>query len=1393
MKNFRIFIKTMLISICALALAVLPTKAYATQYSSTNYMMLYGKGNGRPTGFYWVYTKNSGANKPVIKIVRSSDASGSSTLAESADEAIFCIKDGIGFGSSDGSNGTTASVVNYNQYFNMRTPSSIDSTYKTNLPSDSTNYAKLMWILDHVVNPSDTTETANLLDNIGIQESDFDNYNTSDFGGKTTAEIKKDIIEAVEQAAIWHYTNAGTVYDPDVSPNFFRTSTNNGTPKSLDGSYGDGTDFQEAPHNVIYSYFINGAEKNASYDYANSGLTTLTLDSSNATTTTSGSNVLVGPYKINKTGDSTFTINATITSGDYTFQESEIKILNSTKSDNLGGNNSSEKIKSSVGSNFYISLPASKVTGSVKLNIKGNSTGRTITYWSAPANEVSVTQPVAIVKTVSQPINLTDEKATGKYNVVLVKEDSTGEQLNSTATFVVNGVTKTVTGKLTIAENVEINSSNVNTPDVYTIKETLPPDKYCAFDGTITITVNKKLENSEYVTSSDLISYKVTDDSGNEISKEGSNVYLKDGNIYVEVKDYQFDLALRKFITSINGVAPSTSREPVITQESLKALAEGSSDAFDTTTAHKTHTKDALSVNAGDKVVYTIRIYNEGDLDGKATEITDYLPEGLSLAENSEINTKYGWKADTTNSKKITSSYLANTNIAGFNRVPANGTYTIDYQDVQVECTVNSNITESTNLRNVAEITKEANDKNLADRDSTPNNLTNDQKNNYNPGTSTEGKGYEDDDDFEVLKPVTKAFDLALRKFITSINGVAPTVSREPVITQANLKALAEGGADAFDTTTTHKTHTKDPLNVSTGDKVIYTIRIYNEGDVDGKATEITDYLPEGLKLAENSEINNTYGWTADSSNSQIVRTTKLANTTLKAFSRTATNGQYIMTKEGGQIADVQIECEVTAHSATAINLKNVAEITKESNDQNLADRDSTQSNLTDAQKQNYNPSTSTEGKGYEDDDDYEILKLVRFDLALRKFITGVNSAEVTNRVPQVDTSKFGTTDENGNEVTTCTYNHTKEPVRVEHNDIVTYTIRIYNEGTEAGYASVVKDDLPEGIVFLPDNATNKEYRWKMYDADGNETDDVSTASYVTTDYLSKDQEKTAEANLLKAFDKDTMTSPDYKDVKIAFRVTMPNTSDRIVTNKAQISKHTDENGKEVKDIDSTPDKWIEGEDDQDIEKIYVKYFDLALRKWVTQAIVIEDGQEKVMNTGHKAEDDPESVVKVEINKKRLQNTVVKFKYSIRITNEGEIAGYATEISDYIPKGLKFNQADNPDWRETNGKIVTNKLKDTLLQPGDQGFVDVILTWENDENNMGVMTNVAEISADKNDSDTPDIDSTPNNKKEGEDDIDDAPVALTVNAGKTPTYTAIIASILSIVGVGAILIKKFAL
>ena len=312
-----------------------------------------------------------------------------------------------------------------------------------------------------------------------------------------------------------------------------------------------------------------------------------------------------------------------------------------------------------------------------------------------------------------------------------------------------------------------------------------------------------------------------------------------------------------------------------------------------------------------------------------------------------------------------------------------------------------------------------------------------------------------------------------------------------------------------------------------------------------------------------------------------------------------------------------------------------------------------------------------------------------------------------------------------------------------------------------------------------------------VLDKDGKVTTNVKEAVSIITDYLSKEQEKTSGSNLLKAYDKTTMKTPDYKDVKIAFRVTEPQTSDRILINKAQISKHHDEFGKEVKDRDSTPNKWNEGEDDQDIEKVRVRYFDLSLRKWVTQVIVIEDGKQKVKDTGHYTEQDPEPVVKVEVNKKRLKNTVVKFRYSIRVKNEGEIEGYAKEISDYIPSGLKFNKADNPDWVEKDGKIVTTKLKDTLLKPGETAEVTVLLTWINGEENMKVMTNTAEISEDYNKYKTPDRDSKPNNKKKGEDDQDDAPVTVTTVSGSTPVYIGIAVTGIAIIAIGGILVKRY--
>ena len=183
-----------------------------------------------------------------------------------------------------------------------------------------------------------------------------------------------------------------------------------------------------------------------------------------------------------------------------------------------------------------------------------------------------------------------------------------------------------------------------------------------------------------------------------------------------------------------------------------------------------------------------------------------------------------------------------------------------------------------------------------------------------------------------------------------------------------------------------------------------------------------------------------------------------------------------------------------------------------------------------------------------------------------------------------------------------------------------------------------------------------------------------------------------------------------------------------------------------------------------------------------------------VTQTGHKPEDDPEQVVKVEINRKKLNSTTVKFKYSIRVTNEGDIAGYAKEITDYVPEGLKFVAKDNPNWKDEGNNVISTKaLENKLLQPGESADVEVILTWINGKDNLGTKINIAEISEDYNDKGAHDIDSTPDNKVEGEDDIDDAPVLLSITTGQTRIYFTLGFIVLITIAGGIILIKKFVL
>ena len=863
----------------------------------------------------------------------------------------------------------------------------------------------------------------------------------------------------------------------------------------------------------------------------------------------------------------------------------------------------------------------------------------------------------------------------------------------------------------------------------------------------------------------------------------------------IVIEKEKYDLALRKFITSVNEIAVD-SREPVIGEWSLDKKAD--SDEY--TTAAKTHSKTPVAVSTGDTVKFTIRVYNEGNAAGTATQITDYLPSGLEFIPagtgegQSKVNQDNGWQVvDGSNGKKVTTAKLAGETIIPVMKRPEmigglgldEGVITIvSYKDVEIECKVVATKVDGHNLRNLASITGD----NGEDEDSNPeNNPENDDD--YPTSSTPQGKGEEDDDDFEEVR--MKTVDFALRKYISKV-GETET-NRTPV---PDVSKLIPNGTEQ----TAEYKHPKTPLAVGKGSNLVYTIRVYNEGEADGFVGKITDYLPENLEFVENSEINTQYGWKKNENGSYYTEYLAKPKVEPGQVSAQVISKNLIKAFDGTTLdyKDVQIECKVKDSVKVGDKLTNIAEISRYENangDIVNPDRDSTSSNVNipedlpgykdDEINKEYVP-------GQEDDDDFEKVYIPKFDLALRKFITNVNGTEETSRIPQVDASKLAS-----GESTTATYTHPKEPVNVVAGDVVVYTIRVYNEGEIDGYAAEVEDDIPNHLTFLADNEVNTSFGWKMYDEQGNETTDASKAVKIKTTYLSKENETSERTNLIKAFNPNAEasdTNPDHKEVKVAFQVNTTAEPHKVITNYAQIDKNEDEDGTPVDDIDSTPGEWVEGEDDQDIENIIPSVFDLSLIKFVSQVQVTEDGNTRTTNTGNVGNHDTDIIPKVEVNKKKLNSTVVKFIYTIRVFNEGDIAGYAKEVTDYIPEGLEFKEADNPNWTvKSDGAIATRALENTLLQPGESAPVTVVFTWINGADNLNLKRNWAEISEDYNDKHVPDRDSTPNNRVEGEDDIDFADVLLSIKTGKAPVYILLGGTILLVLAGGILLIKKYVL
>ena len=159
------------------------------------------------------------------------------------------------------------------------------------------------------------------------------------------------------------------------------------------------------------------------------------------------------------------------------------------------------------------------------------------------------------------------------------------------------------------------------------------------------------------------------------------------------------------------------------------------------------------------------------------------------------------------------------------------------------------------------------------------------------------------------------------------------------------------------------------------------------------------------------------------------------------------------------------------------------------------------------------------------------------------------------------------------------------------------------------------------------------------------------------------------------------------------------------------------------------------------------KIFNMEVYKTVKDGSI--DGEQRTFANG--------KFTKLDIPVKKVNNSKVKIRYSVKVKNTGEIKGSAI-VAEYLPEYFEMLPEENPDWTFENGKILSKEVE---LNPSEEKELIVTLTWKNGRENFGNIVNKVEIDKTKNDAGFDETDSE--EEKNGKDNK--ATVVLVVKTG----------------------------
>ena len=379
------------------------------------------------------------------------------------DNTIYCLKAEKGF--------YTATPNSFKQTYDKMVDFADKASLVPAIFENDDYYYAATWILDHAYIPyyaksGDSVEVQAQKTEQAAQDRE-DLLNASGMSDSLKQELTDDDIDVVQQLAIWYFTNYDdpTYHKDMVGEASFQTVLQSTKTSGGTSAYQAIEDINQTRYDQmdrLFVYLVENAKKATAS--SNSTSSPIAMGNTTPTVEVSGSNYIVGPFKIDKNNDTPYTINFSITDQSGKSLAGKYTLLDSNKSQ------TSQTLAQLVGSNFYLRIPISTVDSenitSLRFSMNGNYTITTATYWTKSGD--STVQPIVELgrtpKAFSGNKEVTFPKE-GSYNLKLIKveQGNTTNKLQG-ATFRITSPNGTVTETTSSNGEINVGPITINTP-----------------------------------------------------------------------------------------------------------------------------------------------------------------------------------------------------------------------------------------------------------------------------------------------------------------------------------------------------------------------------------------------------------------------------------------------------------------------------------------------------------------------------------------------------------------------------------------------------------------------------------------------------------------------------------------------------------------------------------------------------------------------------------------------------------------------------------------------------------------------------------------------------------------------------------------------------------------